>query len=128
MQAIQKDAADDDVVWLSVISSAPGAQGHVSAGEAQALSVDRDAAPEAVILDAAGEIGRAYGAKTTPHMYVVDASGALVYKGAIDDNRSSRASSVDGATNYVTAALDDLAAGRAVQTAQTRPYGCSVKY
>lgn len=128
MQAVQKDAAEDGVVWLSVISSAPGSQGHVSPAQAEALSLDRAAAPEAVILDAEGAIGRAYAAMTTPHMYIIDPSGALVYQGAIDDKRSSRASSVEGAENYVVAALDDLAAGRAVQTAQTRPYGCSVKY
>ena len=129
MQTIQKQAtADDNTVWLSVISSAPGKQGYVSGLEANTLTETRGAAPTAVILDSSGEMGRTFAAKTTPHMYIIDEAQTLVYQGAIDDNRSASAASVAGAKNYVTAALADLDAGRAVAEAETAPYGCSVKY
>ena len=127
MQSMQKDAATDGIVWLSVISSAPGLQGYVDADEANALTTSRGAAPLAVLLDPEGDIGRLYDASTTPHMYVINPDGALVYKGAIDDDPSSRGDP-KAANNHVQAALSDLAAGRAVQTANTRPYGCTVKY
>lgn len=128
MQNLQKAAAKDDVVWLSVISSAPGKQGYVSGEQANALTASRDAAPTAVILDAAGVAGKTFSAKTTPHMYVIDKNQTLVYQGAIDSNRSSRPETIAGATNYVTAALADIKAGQAVQIGETKPYGCSVKY
>jgi hypothetical protein len=128
MQGLQTAAADDDIVWLSVISSAPGKQGHVSAAAANDLTESRNAAPSAVILDESGEIGRAYGAKTTPHMFVIDGDQMVRYAGAIDDNRSSSVSSVEGAANYVSLALARLAASETVDPAQTSPYGCSVKY
>lgn len=127
MQSLQKDAAAADIVWLSVISSAPGLQGHVEADEANALTTSRGAAPRAVLLDPEGDIGRLYDASTTPQMYVINTDGTLVYNGAIDDDPSSRGDP-KAANNHVQAALTDLAAGRAVQTAITRPYGCSVKY
>ncbi len=129
MQKTQKLAtAEGDTVWLTVISSAPGKQGHVTGAEANALTASRDAAPTAVVLDPSGAMGRAFDAKTTPHMYIIDAAQTLVYQGAIDDNRSASKSSVAGAKNYVSAALDDLKAGRAVADAETAPYGCSIKY
>ena len=129
MQGLQKEAtADGDTVWLSVISSAPGKQGYVSGAEANQLTTSRGAAPTAVILDAAGEAGRTFSARTTPHMYVIDENQVLVYQGAIDDNRSANPATVEGAKNYVRAALADLDAGRAVAEAETPPYGCSVKY
>lgn len=128
MQKLQKAAADDGAVWLSVISSAPGKQGHVSGAEANQLTAERGAAPSAVILDPAGTAGRTFSAKTTPHMYIIDEAQTLVYQGAIDDNRSANPATVEGAKNYVTAALADLDAGRAVAEAETAPYGCSVKY
>tara|TARA_R110002167_G_scaffold222826_6_gene427779 strand:+ start:18 stop:659 length:642 start_codon:yes stop_codon:yes gene_type:complete len=128
MQALQKQAAGDGVVWLSVISSAPGTQGYVEAAEANRLSRERDAAPTAVLLDPRGEVGRLYDARTTPHMYVIDGDGVLQYKGAIDDRPSSRHASVEGANNYVSAALVALKTGQPVSNAVTRPYGCSVKY
>lgn len=127
MQALQKDAAADGVVWLSVISSAPGEQGYVSADQADALTQRRDAAPSAVLLDPDGDIGRLYGAKTTPHMYVIDTSGTLVYMGAIDDQPSAYGDPSD-AQNYVRKALSAVSEGQPVQTASTRPYGCTVKY
>lgn len=128
MQRLQKQATAEGVVWLSVISSAPGKQGHVSGAEANRLTASRGAAPTAVLLDPEGTIGRAYDARTTPHMYVIDTEGTLVYMGGIDDRPTSDPADIAGATNYVHAALADLAAGREVQVRTSRPYGCSVKY
>lgn len=128
MQALQQAAAAEGVVWLSVISSARGEQGHVEAKEANTLTETRKAAPAAVLLDPDGTIGRAYGARTTPHMYVIDAKGRLVYKGAIDDKPSWDPGDIKGAQNHVRAALDALAQGKPVSPAATRAYGCSVKY
>lgn len=129
MQTLQKESkSDHQVVWVSVISSAPGEQGYLEADEALANIDDTKAAPDHLVLDPKGDIGQSYGAVTTPHMYIVDPKGALVYMGGIDDNPSSRHSSVEGAKNYVRAALDDMAAGRDIAQAVTRPYGCSVKY
>lgn len=128
MQALQKEATAKGVVWLSIYSSAPGQQGYVHAAEADRLTKDRDAAPTRVLLDPTGEIGHLYNARTTPHMFVVDPTGKLVYMGGIDDKPTTSKSDVRGATNYVRAALEDLAAGRTVATPVTRPYGCSVKY
>jgi peroxiredoxin len=127
MQALQKQATGDGAVWLSVISSAPGTQGYVTADQATSLTRSRDAAPTAVLLDPEGDIGKRYDAKTTPHMYVIDGDGTLVYMGAIDDDSSSRGDPAK-ADNHVRAALADLAAGQPVKTAVTRPYGCTVKY
>ena len=128
MQSLQKEATDAGVVWLSIISSAPGKQGHVSAAEADELTARRDASPTAVLFDPEGEVGKAYGARTTPHMYVIDAEGTLVYRGGIDDRPTSSKSDVEGARNYVREALAALSKGEAVPTATSRPYGCSVKY
>lgn len=129
MQALQKSAtADGETIWLSVISSAPGKQGHVSGKEANALVAKYEAAPTAVILDSDGTMGKAFNARTTPHMYVIDKDQTLVYQGAIDDNRSANHATVKGAKNYVAAALADLDAGRPVAESDTAPYGCSVKY
>ncbi|MEH6808429.1 MAG: redoxin family protein [Hyphomonas oceanitis] len=128
MQTLQTEAAADDVVWLSVISSAPGKQGHVSGNEANALTSSRSAAPAHVILDPSGDIGRLYGAKTTPHMFVIKADGTLAYEGAIDSKPSARVDDIDTATNYVRAALTSVAADEPVTVASSKPYGCSVKY
>lgn len=128
MQGLQKDAASKGVVWLTIISSAPGTQGHVSSAKANELTRSRGAAPAHVLFDPEGTVGRMYGAKTTPHMYVIKKDGTLAYMGAIDDNRSWLPSTVKGAKNYVRNALADLAAGRDVREAKTFPYGCSVKY
>lgn len=128
MQTLQRDATGDGIVWLQVISSAPGEQGHLDAAGARARVQTDNAAPTATLLDPSGTMGRAYGARTTPHMYVINPQGVLVYQGAIDDRPSARPASLEGATSYVRAALADLEAGRAVQTAETTPYGCGVKY
>lgn len=128
MQNLQKRAAADDVVWLSIISSAEGEQGYVSGEKANALSVKRGATPTAVLMDEAGTTGRIFSAKTTPHMFVINKDRTLVYQGAIDSDRRSSPSTIPAATNYVTAALDALEAGTDIETAETSPYGCSVKY
>ncbi|MET0850633.1 MAG: thioredoxin family protein [Candidatus Rokuibacteriota bacterium] len=128
MQGLQKEAAGRGVVWLTVISSSPGTQGFVTAAQADELTTSRKAGPTAVLLDPTGAVGKMYGATNTPHMYVVDKAGLLVYAGAIDDRPTSRRADVPGATNYVRAALDAVAAGQPVKTPVTRAYGCTVKY
>ena len=128
MQALQKDAAKDGIVWLTVASSAPGMQGHVNALEADKLTADRGAAPASVLLDPEGTVGHLYEAKTTPHMFVIDPEGKLVYMGAIDDKPTANAADVKTARNYVREALDAVKSGTPVKSASTRPYGCTVKY
>jgi peroxiredoxin len=128
MPALQREAASQGVVWLSIISSAPGEQGHVSPAQANDLTTSRNAAPAAVLLDPKGTVGKQYGATNTPHMYVIDKAGVLVYAGAIDDKPTARTSDIQGANNYVRAALQAVLAGRPVKTPVTRAYGCTVKY
>lgn len=128
MQALQKRWTDAGIVWLTVISSAPGEQGYVSAPAANQLTRQRSAAPSAVVLDPEGRIGQAYRAKTTPHMYIVDATGQLVYMGGIDDKPSTNPRDVKTANNHVDAALSEIRSGKPVSTPATRAYGCSVKY
>lgn len=128
MQALQKEATAAGYAWLSVISSAPGKQGHVTAARADELTRSRGASPTAVLLDEDGTMGRAYGAQTTPHLYVIDGAGTLVYMGGIDDRATTNPADVAGAKNYVRLALEDLATGKPVSNSLTRPYGCSVKY
>lgn len=128
MQAMQAEYTGKGVVWLSIISSAEGKQGYSTPEQANAAVAEHGAKPTAVLLDPKGEVGRLYGAKTTPHMFVVDPAGNLIYKGAIDSVKSTDADDIAGATNYVRAALDAAMAGKAVATTETPPYGCSVKY
>lgn len=128
MQALQAYARDAGVVWLSVISSAPGEQGYVSGDEANVLTAKRHAAPTAVLLDPQGVVGRLYDARTTPHMYIIDTQGSLVYMGGIDDKPSTQYADVKTAKNYVRVALDETLSDKPVGTSVTRPYGCSVKY
>ena len=128
MQQQQKDATAQGAVWLSIISSAPGKQGHVTPAQADQLTVERDAAPSAVILDESGAIGRLYGAKTTPHMYIIDAQGTLAYMGGIDSIPSANPADIEKATQYVPTALAQVMRGEPVGKNVTRPYGCSVKY
>lgn len=128
MQALQKKWTEQGVVWLSVISSAPGEQGAVSGPEANRLTQERGAAPTAVVLDTDGAVGRAYGAQTTPHMFVVKGDGTLAYMGGIDDKPSAALTDLKTARNHVDAALSEIAAGKAVSVKTARPYGCSVKY
>lgn len=128
MQKLQKEATAKGTVWLRINSSAPGKQGAQSPAEAAAYEKDQQVAATATLLDPEGTVGRLYGARTTPNMYVIDAKGTLVYSGAIDSKPSVSAADIPNAKNYVTAALADLAAGKPVETASTTPYGCSVKY
>lgn len=128
MQGQQKMATGQGVVWLQVVSSAPGQQGFVDGATAKKLNADRGAAPTATLLDPKGELGKLYGAQTTPHMYVINGDGTLVYKGGIDSIASAKAEDIPKAESYVTEALAAVAAGRKVEKASTRPYGCSVKY
>lgn len=128
MQAQQRDATADDVVWLTVNSSAPGLQGHVDGAAAEKIRSDAKAAQTAYLLDPEGTTGRAYDAKTTPHMYVIDPDGVLRYAGAIDSIPSADTADIAKATQYVPQALAQLAAGQPVSTKVSRPYGCSVKY
>jgi hypothetical protein len=128
MQRLQQQAAGAGVVWLTVISSAPGEQGFVEGKEADALTDARGAAPRAVILDPSGEIGQAYAAKTTPHMFVIDPGGKLVYMGAIDNEPRNAGADPARAQNYVRDALGALAENKQISTSVTQPYGCSIKY
>ncbi|MGH7331587.1 MAG: thioredoxin family protein [Candidatus Rokuibacteriota bacterium] len=128
IQAIQKEATGSGVVWFTIISSAPGEQGYVTPAKANELTNSRKAAPTAVLLDPKGTVGRLYGATNTPHMYLIDKAGVLVYAGAIDDRPTTRTADVAGANNYVRAALQAVAAGQPVKTPATRAYGCTVKY
>jgi AhpC/TSA family len=128
MQALQKDATRDGVVWLTILSSAPGTQGSVSAEQANELTRSRGAAPTAVVLDPTGAIGKEYAARTTPHMFVIDKTGMLAYMGGIDDRPTTEVGDVAGARNYVRLALTAVAEGKPVADPVTRPYGCSVKY
>ncbi len=128
MQALQKQYTEQGIIWLTVNSSARNKQGNMSPEQAQSYLSEKGAAPSAYLIDSSGTIGKMYGAKTTPHMFIVNAAGELVYAGAIDDNSSSRHSSIEGAKNYVAEALDALLESKPIQTASTRAYGCSVKY
>ncbi len=129
MQELQKTARRGDVVWITVNSSAPGKQGNLAdAAAVKAALAERQADPTAYLIDADGAIGKAYGASTTPHMFVIAKDGTLAYQGAIDSIADADAASIDKATNYVTAAIDALKAGTPVNPGTTQPYGCSVKY
>ncbi len=128
MEALQKKWTAKGVVWLSVISSAPGEQGFQTASQENGYLARMKAAPTAVLLDPSGTIGRAYDAKTTPHMFVIDPQGRIVYEGAIDDQPTPDPSSLKIARNYVSEALEEAMAGKPVATPVTRAYGCSVKY
>ena len=128
MQALQAKYVAQGVVWLTVSSSAPGKQGHYGAEEWNRIRADQGSAATALLLDPDGQAGLAYGAKTTPHLFVIDAAGTLVYDGAIDDKPSTDAADIPGARPYLAEALDAVLAGAAVPVAKTTPYGCSVKY
>ena len=128
MQMLQKKWTGQGVVWLTLISSAPGSEGYVTGEEANKLTAQRAAAPSHVLLDPKGDVGRAYGAQTTPHMYVIKGDGTLAYMGGIDDRPTTRLEDLKTAKNFVDAALTELAQGKPVSQTTARPYGCSVKY
>jgi peroxiredoxin len=124
----QAGATGDGVVWLVVNSSAPGQQGHVTAEQAKAIQAGWNASQTHYLFDTDGTVGRAYGAKTTPHMYIIDGDGVLRYNGAIDSIPSANIADIEKAEQYVEIALAELAAGQPVTRPLTQPYGCSVKY
>lgn len=128
MQQLQKKYTDKGVIWLAICSSAEGKQGYMSNDEIIKMNKEKGVAFSAYLIDDTGKVGKAYGARTTPHMYVIDKSGKLVYAGAIDDKPSTDQSDIDGAKNYVADAINDLMNGREVKEQVSKPYGCGVKY
>lgn len=128
MQRQQADATGEGIAWLVINSSAPGKQGHVTPEQARNIQADWEAGQSAYLFDTDGAVGRAYGAKTTPHMYIIDADGVLRYNGAIDSIQSADVADIEKADQFVEIALAELAAGETVSRPLTRPYGCSVKY
>ena len=131
MQTIQKDMTDNEIVWLSIISSAEGKQGHVSKEQAKELTLKRNAHPTHVLLDTNGDVGRMFSAKTTPHMFLLDEVGKVRYQGAIDNLGNTGAlfsTDLSKAKNYVRNAVSQLVSGEGVKDKKTRPYGCSIKY
>lgn len=128
MQALQKEYTAKDVVWLSIISSAPGKQGHSTAEQANSATKEQGAQPTVVLLDESGAVGHLYEATTTPDMFVIDPHGTLIYAGAIDDQPAFDPETLGTAKNYVRAALDEAMAGKPVTTPATKSYGCGVKY
>ncbi len=128
MQSLQKEWTARGVVWFTVISSAPGLQGNVTAADENAYVKQVGASPTAVLLDPSGQLGHLYGARTTPDMYIINPAGILIYEGAIDNKPTTDIADILTATNYVSKALEEAMAGRPVSVPVTRPYGCSVKY
>lgn len=128
MQKLQKEYTEKGVVWLAINSSAPGKQGNFSNDEINSRSEEHGASFTAYLTDPTGEVGKMYGAKTTPHMYVINPEGKLIYAGGIDDTPSTDLEDVKTAKNYVSAALDEAMNGKEVEVQVSKPYGCSVKY
>jgi len=128
MQALQKEFTAKGVVWLSIDSSAPGQEGNYPADKLNEIASSQGVARTALLLDPDGKVGHAYGAKTTPDMYIINPEGKLVYEGAIDSKPTTSVADLKVATNYVKVALDDSMNGKSVPQTVTRPYGCSVKY
>jgi hypothetical protein len=128
MQRLQREWTGKGVIWLTIISSAPGTQGYVTAPEENVYLKEVNAAPTAVLLDPTGAVGQLYDAKTTPHMFIINSQGTLIYNGAIDDRPTTDLADVNGAKNYVSVSLEEATSGKPVTDATTRPYGCSVKY
>ena len=128
MQALQREVADKDVVWLSICSSATGEQGYMSNDDWNKTVEEKNAAPAAVLIDEDGTVGHLYGARVTPHMYIINPEGILIYQGAIDSKRSTNSDDIADSENYVRSALAQSMAGEPVANPQTQPYGCTVKY
>lgn len=128
MQRLQKEWTERGVIWFTVISSAPGQQGYVTAQQENGYLRQMNASPTAALLDPQGDVGRLYAAKTTPHMFIVNPAGVLIYDGAIDSKATTDQADIATATNYVSEALKEAMAGKSVSTPTSRPYGCSVKY
>ncbi|MEY2491333.1 MAG: hypothetical protein QOH24_284 [Verrucomicrobiota bacterium] len=128
MQKLQSDYTGKGVVWLSIDSSAPGTEGNLSPEQAQKVMKDWNTKQTALLLDAEGKVGRSYNARNTPHMFVINPDGKIIYEGAIDSKATPNPNDIASSTNYVKVALDQSMNGKPVSTANTRPYGCSVKY
>jgi peroxiredoxin len=128
MQKLQEEFTGKGIIWLTVDSSAPGKQGHLTADQATALMAEWKTKQTALVLDADGTAGQTYGAKNTPHMFVINPEGKIVYEGAIDSRNSANAADIPSSTNYVKVALEESLGGKPVSNANTKPYGCSVKY
>ena len=128
MQQLQKEYTEKGVVWLTINSSAPGKQGNFSPEKWQESLKEKGSAATDTLLDPDGKVGKTYGAQTTPHMYVIDPAGKLIYQGAIDDKPSTEPKDIPGAKNYVRSALDEAMAGKPVSVSSSKSYGCSVKY
>ncbi|MBI4396639.1 MAG: thioredoxin family protein [Elusimicrobia bacterium] len=128
MQSLQKELTGRDAVWLSISSSAEGKQGFHTAAEWNELTQEKGAAPTAVLLDGDGKVGKRYGAKTTPHIFLISPEGALLYKGAIDDSPSTDVADVKTAKNHLRTAFEEAKSGKPVREPSTKPYGCSIKY
>ena len=131
MQKLQKELVDNDVIWLSIVSSAKGKQGYINQDQAKQLTLTRDASPNHVLLDEDGSVGKKFVAKTTPHMYVIDEDGILKYQGAIDNLGTMGAlfsTDLSQGVNFVREAIQSLNAGLEIESSSTRPYGCSIKY
>ena len=128
MQRLQKDMAGKDVVWLTITSSAESKEGHLTPAEAAQVAKEKGMASAALLLDDKGKVGRLYSAKTTPHMFIITKAGRIAYQGAIDDRPSAQPKTLEGASNYVVAAVEALQKGQPVRSPSTAPYGCSVKY
>jgi peroxiredoxin len=128
MQKLQEEFTGKGVTWLTIDSSAPGTEGNISADQAEKIRTAWKTHQTALLLDPDGKAGRAYGAKNTPHMFIINPEGKVIYEGAIDSKRSPNPADIPSSTNYVKAALDESLAGKPVSTPNTQPYGCSVKY
>ncbi|WP_136162628.1 redoxin domain-containing protein [Sphingomonas flavalba] len=128
MQKTQAAAHRDGAVWLTINSGAPGKQGHMTGAAAKALIAKEKAQPTEYLIDERGVVGKTYAAKTTPHMYIIDGDGKLVYQGGIDDKPTTDKADIATARNHVLAALGEMKAGKAISVAESRPYGCAVKY
>ena len=128
MQKLQTEFTSKGIVWLTIDSSAPGLEGNLTAEQANAKIAEWKTKQTALVLDPDGKAGRAYGAKNTPHMFVINPEGKIVYEGAIDSKATPNPSDIANSTNYVKVALEESLAGKTVSNANTRPYGCSVKY
>lgn len=128
MQKLQSEYTGKGVVWLSIDSSAPGTEGNLSAEQAQKIAKDWNTKQTALLLDGDGKVGRSYNARNTPHMFVINPAGKIVYEGAIDNKATPNPNDIPSSMNYVKVALDESMSGKPVTTANTRPYGCSIKY
>ncbi len=128
MQSLQLKYTKQDVIWLTVCSSTEGKQGNFNNDEINKRIKNHNAKMTAYLVDTDGKVGKMYGAKTTPHMYIIDKTGKIVYAGGIDDKASTDLEDIKGAKNYVSLALDELMAGKNVSVQSSKPYGCSVKY